>query len=208
MNFSSKLLETAVLQFSQLPGIGKRSALRIVLHLLKQSSESNTKFSNLILELQTNIKSCTSCFNISDFEICEICSNSKRLHSLLCVVEDVKDVMAIENTLQFHGIYHVLGGKINPMEGIGPNQLQISSLVDKINSGKVNEVVFALNSSIESDTTVFYIVKQIQNISITLSSLSRGIAIGDELEYTDEVTLGNSILNRVPLNLMLKNELI
>lgn len=198
MNLPSKLVEAAVEQFATLPGIGKRTALRLVLHLLKQSKEDVKAFGNTFIEMRNNIKYCKSCHNISDKEVCEICSDHKRDHSIICVVEDVRDVMAIENTMQYRGIYHVLGGIISPMNGIGPNELNIESLIAKAASGEVNEMIFALSATMEGDTTNFYIFKRIKDYNIKISVIARGVAIGDDLEYTDEVTLGRSILNRVP----------
>ncbi|GIV44269.1 MAG: recombination protein RecR [Bacteroidia bacterium] len=198
MNLPSKLVEAAVEQFSTLPGIGKRTALRLVLHFLKQNKEDVNAFANTIVEMRNNIKYCKSCHNISDKDICEICSDNKRDHSIICVVEDVRDVMAIENTMQYRGIYHVLGGIISPMNGIGPNELNIESLVAKAASGTVNEMIFALSATMEGDTTNFYIFKRIKDYNIKSTVIARGVAIGDDLEYTDEVTLGRSILNRVP----------
>jgi recombination protein RecR len=198
MEFSSKLLEAAVNEMAQLPGIGKRTALRLVLHLLKQPKEQTVFLSRALTTFREEIKYCESCHTISDVAVCEICSNAKRNHQLICVVEDVRDVMAIENTGQYRGIYHVLGGKISPMDGIGPSQLKINSLVEKVNSGKVEEIVFALSSTMEGDTTNFYIYKQIKDSNIVTSTIARGIAVGDELEYADEVTLGRSILQRIP----------
>ena len=205
MEFSSKLLEAAVNEMAQLPGIGKRTALRLVLHLLKQPKEQTVFLSNALTTFREEIKYCESCHTISDVAVCEICSNAKRNHQLICVVEDVRDVMAIENTGQYRGIYHVLGGKISPMDGIGPSQLKINSLVEKVNSGKVEEIVFALSSTMEGDTTNFYIYKQIKDSNIVTSTIARGIAVGDELEYADEVTLGRSILQRIPFESTFKN---
>jgi recombination protein RecR len=205
MEFSSKLLEAAVNEMAQLPGIGKRTALRLVLHLLKQPKEQTVFLSNALSSFREEIKFCESCHTISDVAICEICSNSKRNHQLICVVEDVRDVMAIENTGQYRGIYHVLGGKISPMDGIGPSQLKINSLVEKVNSGKVEELIFALSSTMEGDTTNFYIYKQIKDSNIVTSTIARGISVGDELEYADEVTLGRSILQRIPFENTFKN---
>lgn len=205
MEFSSKLLERAVSEMSQLPGIGKRTALRLVLHLLRQPLEQSVFLSEAILEMRKNIKHCTSCHTISDTTICEICANEKRNHSVICVVEDIRDVLAIENTGQFKGIYHVLGGKISPMDGIGPHQLKINTLVEKVKKGNVSEIIFALSSTMEGDTTNFYIYKQIKDYNIITSSIARGIAIGDELEYADEITLGRSIKHRVPFENILKS---
>lgn len=205
MEFSSKLLEAAVNEMAQLPGIGKRTALRLVLHLLKQPKEQTVFLSNALTTFREEIKYCESCHTISDVAVCEICSNAKRNHQLICVVEDVRDVMAIENTGQYRGIYHVLGGKISPMDGIGPSQLKINSLVEKVNSGEVEEILFALSSTMEGDTTNFYIYKQIKDSNVVTSTIARGIAVGDELEYADEVTLGRSILQRIPFESTFKN---
>ena len=205
MEFSSKLLEAAVNEMAQLPGIGKRTALRLVLHLLKQPKEQTVFLSNALTTFREEIKYCESCHTISDVALCEICSNAKRKHQLICVVEDVRDVMAIENTGQYRGIYHVLGGKISPMDGIGPSQLKINSLVEKVTTGKVEELIFALSSTMEGDTTNFYIYKQIKDSNIVTSTIARGIAVGDELEYADEVTLGRSILQRIPFESTFKN---
>ena len=198
MEFSSKLLEKAVNEVSQLPGIGKRSALRLVLHLLKQPAEQTTFLSQALVAMRTDIKSCKSCHNLSDFEVCEICANASRDNTSICIVEDVRDVMAIENTQQYKGIYHVLGGKISPMDGVGPSQLNIESLVAKAQTGTITEIIFALSSTMEGDTTNFYIFKKIKNLEIKTSTIARGIAVGDELEYADEVTLGRSIKQRIP----------
>ncbi|WPR71664.1 recombination mediator RecR [Flavobacterium sp. NG2] len=205
MEFSSKLIEKAVNEIAQLPGIGKRSALRLVLHLLKQPKEQTEFLSQALVNMRADIKYCSSCHNISDSDICEICSNGNRNHQIICVVEDIRDVMAIEGTGQFRGIYHVLGGKISPVEGVGPSQLKISSLVEKVKSGSVSEIIFALSSTMEGDTTNFYIYKQIADSSVVMSTIARGIAVGDELEYADEVTLGRSILHRIPFEKSFKN---
>lgn len=197
MEFSSKLLEQAVYEMSQLPGIGKRTALRLVLHLLKQPKESTAYLIQALEQLRNKIKHCNNCHNLSDTEVCEICANPKRDHTVVCVVEDVRDVMAIENTRQFHGVYHVLGGKISPIEGIGPSQLSIQSLVERVKAGQVKEVIFALSATMEGDTTNYYIYKQINTFGIETSTIARGISVGDEIEYADEVTLGRSIINRV-----------
>ena len=198
MNFSSKLLENAVNEVSQLPGIGKRTALRLVLHLLKQPASQTHHLANALTKFVDTIKLCKKCHNISDVAICEICSNPSRNEEIVCVVEDVRDVMAIENTSQYKGLYHVLGGKISPIEGIGPQNLTIQSLVEKVKEGNVKEVIFALSSTIEGDTTNFYIYQQLQKYNIKTSTIARGISVGDELEYADEITLGRSILNRIP----------
>jgi recombination protein RecR len=198
MEFSSKLLERAVNEIAQLPGIGKRSALRLVLHLLRQPKEQTLFLAQALTMMREHLLECKSCHMLSDSDSCEICTNTVRDHNIICVVEDVRDVMAIENTGQFRGIYHVLGGKISPMDGIGPSQLKITTLVEKAKSGHVKELIFALSATMEGDTTNFYIYKQIKDFSIITSTIARGIAVGDELEYADEVTLGRSILQRIP----------
>lgn len=205
MEFSSKLLEHAVNEMAQLPGIGKRTALRLVLHLLKQPKEQTELLTSALLKMREEIKFCKECHNISDVDICEICANSSRDRSVICVVEDIRDVMALENTGIFKGLYHVLGGKISPIDGIGPSQLNINSLVDKVKSGRVKEIIFALSSTMEGDTTNFYIYKQIKEYGVITSAIARGIAIGDELEYADEVTLGRSLMHRIPFENSLKN---
>jgi recombination protein RecR len=205
MEFSSKLIEKAVNEIAQLPGIGKRSALRLVLHLLKQPKEQTGFLAQALVNMREDIKYCENCHNISDSAVCEICSNKNRNHQLVCVVEDIRDVMAIENTGQYRGVYHVLGGKISPIDGVGPSQLKIVTLVEKVKLGSVNEVIFALSSTMEGDTTNFYIYKQIADADIVISTIARGIAVGDELEYADEVTLGRSILQRVPFEKSFKN---
>ena len=205
MEFSSKLIEKAVNEMSQLPGIGKRTALRLVLHLLKQPKEQTGFLSQALVAMREDIKYCESCHNISDSTMCEICANKNRNHQIVCIVEDIRDVMAIENTGQFRGIYHVLGGKISPIDGVGPSQLNITSLVEKVKSGVVNEIIFALSSTMEGDTTNFYIYKQMNECEIIISTIARGISVGDELEYADEVTLGRSILHRVPFEKSFKN---
>lgn len=204
MNFSSKLLEKAVDEVSQLPGIGKRTALRLVLHLLNRPKSQTLQLSNALTNLVENINFCQNCHNISDSEICEICGNPKRNSTIVCVVEDVRDVMAIENTAQFQGHYHVLGGKISPMEGIGPHNLNIESLVKKVKNNQIKELIFATSSTIEGDTTNFYIFKQLEGLNVITTTIARGISVGDELEYADEVTLGRSIINRIPFENSLK----
>lgn len=205
MEFSSKLLEKAVNDMSQLPGIGKRTALRLVLHMLKQPKDQILQLSHSIKQVREEIIFCKNCNNISDADVCEICSNPNRNAKLICVVEDIRDVMAIENTSQYRGRYHVLGGKISPMDGIGPGELNITSLVDKVKSGEVEELIFALSSTMEGDTTNFYIFKQIEPYPIITTTIARGISVGDELEYADEVTLGRSIINRIPFETSLKS---
>lgn len=198
MNFSSKLLENAVNEVSQLPGIGKRTALRLVLHLLKQPKNNTHYLANALVKLVDEVKKCEKCHAISDVAVCSICKNPSRNKEIICVVEDIRDVMAIENTAQFKGTYHVLGGKISPIEGVGPQNLTINSLVKKVAEGNIKELIFALSSTVEGDTTNFYIFKQIEKYNIKTSTIARGIAVGDELQYADEVTLGRSIINRIP----------
>jgi recombination protein RecR len=205
MDFSSRLLESAVNEMSQFPGIGKRTALRLVLHLLKQPKSHTQKLSESLQQMRDEIIFCNNCHNISDKEVCEICNNPNRTKQIVCVVEDIRDVMAIENTSQYRGEYHVLGGKISPMDGIGPSELNIISLVEKVKSGVVKELIFALSSTMEGDTTNFYIFRQIEAYRITTTTIARGISVGDELEYADEVTLGRSIINRIPFEASLKN---
>lgn len=205
MEFSSKLLENAVDEMSQLPGIGKRTALRLVLHLLKQPKEQTQRLTGALVKMQENINFCANCHNISDNKLCEICANPNRDDQLVCVVEDIRDVMAIENTSQYRGHYHVLGGKISPMDGVGPGDLNIPSLVEKVKSGKVKEIIFALSSTMEGDTTNFYIYRQIESYNIVTTTIARGISVGDELEYADEVTLGRSIMHRIPFETSLKS---
>lgn len=196
--YPSKLLENAVNEFAKLPGIGRKSALRLVLHLLRQNADEVNAFGNSLIELRNEIKHCKVCHNISDTEICRICSNPSRNDSVLCVVENIRDVMSVENTLQFNGLYHVLGGIISPMDGIGPADLEIASLVKRIEKGDIVEVILALSTTMEGDTTNFYIFRKLKDKNIKLSTLARGVSIGDELEYTDEITLGRSLINRVP----------
>lgn len=198
MNFSSKLLEDAVAEFSKLPGVGQKTALRLVLHLLNQDKPEVEKFSRAISKLRNEIQFCQVCHNISDTNICEICASHKRDKSLICIVEDTRDVMAIENTNQYNGVYHVLGGLISPMDGVGPSDLQVDSLVQRLETGEVKEIIFALSATMEGDTTIFYLNKRVKHFTITISTIARGIAFGGELEYVDEVTLGRSIATRVP----------
>lgn len=204
MEFSSKLLENAVNEMAQLPGIGKRTALRLVLHLLRQPKEQSILLANALQKVREEIKFCKSCHNISDSDICEICANPIRDKTVICVVEDIRDVMAIESTGSFRGNYHVLGGKISPIDGVGPQDLQIESLVEKVKSGDVSELIFAMSPTMEGDTTNFYIFKQLQDYDIKTSTIARGIAAGNELEYADEVTLGRSIIDRIPFESSLK----
>ena len=195
--FSSALLENAVQEFAKLPGIGKKTALRLVLHLLKQTEQSVEQFGNSFIQLRKEIQYCQCCHNISDSEICNLCSNPARDHQTVCVVENIKDVMSIENTQQFRGLYHVLGGIISPMDGIGPSDLEIESLVLRAATDNIKEVILALSTTMEGDTTNFYIFRKLAPLNLKITTIARGIAIGDELEYADEVTLGRSILNRV-----------
>lgn len=195
--FPSRLLENAVNEFAKLPGIGRKSALRLVLHLLKQEVSEVEIFGNSLIQLRSEIKHCNTCHNISDTDTCSICSNPSRNPSLICVVENIKDVMSIENTHQFNGLYHVLGGIISPMDGVGPSDLEIESLVQRVAEGKTEEVILALSTTMEGDTTNFFIFKKLKNTNVKISTLARGVSIGDELEYTDEVTLGRSIVNRM-----------
>jgi recombination protein RecR len=198
MNFSSKLLEDAVAEFAKLPGIGQKTALRLVLHLLNRDKEEVQKFSSTISKLRNEIQFCQTCHNISDQSVCQICSSPKRDHSLICVVEDTRDVMAIENTSQFNGVYHVLGGLISPMDGIGPADLEVDTLVERLKDKTVSEIIFALSATMEGDTTIFYLHKRLKQFNINISTIARGIAFGGELEYVDEITLGRSIVTRVP----------
>ena len=198
MNIPSKILENAVYEISRLPGIGKSTALRLALHLIKSDSNEINDLINSLKALHENLKSCKNCHNLSDSEVCDICNSSLRDDSLICVVEDIRDIMAIENTGQFNGLYHVLNGKISPIEGVGPSQLTIQELIDRINNNKTREVIFALSATMEGDTTSFYIYKKISNDTIKFSSIARGVSVGANLEYTDEITLGRSILKRVP----------
>lgn len=198
MVYSSKLLEVAVNELSRLPGIGRKTALRLALHLIRQDETAVGAFTGAIMNMKTGIMRCQVCHNISDTETCAICDNPKRDHSTVCVVQDIRDVMAIENTGQYQGAYHVLGGIISPIEGVGPEELTIDSLVRKAASGKIREVILALPTTIEGDTTNFYLSRKLQDHRVLLTTIARGIAIGDDIEYTDEITLGRSIINRVP----------
>jgi len=195
--FPSRLLENAVNEFAKLPGIGRKSALRLVLHLLKQDIQEVEIFGNSLIQLRSEIKHCKICHNISDTEICNICSNPSRNPFIICVVENIKDVMSVENTHQFNGLYHVLGGIISPMDGIGPSNLEIESLVERVGKENTEEIILALSTTMEGDTTNFFIYKKLKNVPVKISTLARGVSIGDELEYTDEITLGRSIVNRM-----------
>jgi recombination protein recR len=198
--YPSQLLEKAVGELSKLPGVGRKTALRLALHLLRQSTNEVETFASSVVNLRQNINYCTCCHNISDTPLCSICSNPHRNKALVCVVENIQDVMAVENTQQFKGLYHVLGGVISPMDGIGPSDLEIQSLVDKVAEGEVEEVIFALGSTMEGDTTSFYISRKLMPLGVKMSVIARGISVGNELEYTDEVTLGRSIINRTPFD--------
>ena len=198
MNISSRLLENAVREFSRLPGIGGKTALRLVLHLLRQSDTDVEAFGNSIIELKKNIKYCKKCQNISDQEICSICSCNMREQRVICVVENIRDIMAIENTGQYNGLYHVLGGIISPMDGIGPNDLNIPQLIERAQNPEITEIILALSTTMEGDTTNFYIYRKLADIEVNVSVIARGVSIGGELEYTDEITLGRSIMNRIP----------
>lgn len=196
--YPSILLEKAINEFSKLPGIGRKTAMRLVLHLLRQETNVVEAFGNAMITLKHEVKYCRVCHNISDTEICQICANPQRDAATICVVENIRDVMAVEGTQQFRGLYHVLGGVISPMDGVGPSDLQIDSLIERVAKGGINEVILALSSTMEGDTTNFYIHRKLENAGVNLTVIARGISIGDELEYTDEVTLGRSIVNRIP----------
>ncbi len=196
--YSSKLLERAVTELSRLPGIGKRTALRLALHLLKENETNVKNLADALVEMRQNIRFCKRCNNISDTEVCEICSNPRRDENTICIVEDTRDVLAIENTAQYNGLYHVLGGIINPIEGIGANDLSISQLMKRFSEEDIKEVIFALPATVEGDTTSFYLYKLMRPFNIKITAIARGVAVGNELEYTDEITLGRSILNRLP----------
>lgn len=198
--YPSRLLEQAVTAFTKLPGIGRKTALRLVLHQLRQNDADVDAFINAIGTLKHEVKYCQKCHNLSDADVCPICSDPRRDSSVVCVVENIQDVMAIENTMQYRGLYHVLGGIISPMDGIGPADIEIESLVERVSDGEVKEVILALSSTMEGDTTNFYIFRKLASQDVKLSVIARGISVGDELEYTDEVTLGRSILNRTPFN--------
>ena len=196
--YPSLLLERAVNEFAKLPGVGSKTALRLVLHLLQQDNATVEAFGNAVIDLKHNVKYCRVCHNISDTEVCNICASPKRDTSTVCVVQNIRDVMAIEATQQYQGLYHVLGGIISPMDGVGPKNLEIDSLVNRVASGEVKEVIFALSTTMEGDTTSFYISRRLKDYPVKLSVLARGVSVGDELEYTDEITLGRSIINRTP----------
>lgn len=203
-NYPSRLLENAVTEFSKLPGIGKKTALRLVLHLLKRDAEEVRRFSESVIRLREEVKHCRVCRNISDSDLCNICGNPSRDTHQVCVVENIRDVMSIENTQQYKGVYHVLGGIISPMDGIGPSDLEIDSLVKRVESGEITEVIFALSTTMEGDSTNFYLYKRLKPFNIAITTLARGVSIGDELEYTDEITLGRSLINRTPFEQSIK----
>jgi recombination protein RecR len=207
MNIPSKLIQDAVNELSRLPGIGKKSALRVVLHLLKQPPSESEKLAIAIARMRNEICFCTKCHNVADSALCSICSNTKRNHKIVCVVENLRDIIAIENTHQFNGLYHVLGGVISPVEGIGPDALTIDSLVARIEKEHVEELIMALNPTIEGDTTIFYISKKVQHLHVKITTIARGVSFGGELEYTDEMTLGRAIANRQPYENYLVNRL-
>lgn len=198
MNFSSKLIEDAVNAFASLPGIGKKTALRLVLHLINQETDVSEQFADAIVNMRKNIKSCQRCHNLSDTPVCNICNNPRRDAKTICVVESIRDILAIEDTSQFKGLYHVLGGVISPIEGVGPSDLNIDDLVTRIQNEKVNEVIMAISPTIEGDTTIFYISKKLKDHDVKLSTIARGVSFGGELEYADELTLGRSIVARIP----------
>lgn len=198
MQFPSQLLESAVAEFSQLPGIGRKTALRLVLHLLRQEKDKVNQFSAAITRLKAEVKFCKQCHNISDFDLCNICNNQKRDKQTICIVENIRDVMSIENTSQFNGLYHVLGGIISPMDGIAPSDLELSSLFNRVVEEQIKEVIIALPTTMEGDTTSFYIYKNLSKADVLVSTLARGVSVGDDLEYNDDITLGRSLLNRLP----------
>jgi recombination protein RecR len=200
MVFSSALIENAVNEFSRLPGIGKKTALRLVLHLLRQDEAAVGQFSEAVLTMRQKIQFCRQCGNVSDTETCSICGNPSRKQDIICVVENIRDIMAIENTQQYNGVYHVLGGIISPLDGIGPSDLNIDPLVERVQSGGIREIIMAISPTIEGDTTIFYLSKKLQASSVAMSTIARGIAFGGELEYADEMTLARSLANRLPLD--------
>jgi len=199
MQFSSQLLENAVNEFARLPGIGKKTALRLVLHLLKQNENDVQQFSEVVARMRNEIKFCQRCLNVADGDICSICANSMRKQETICVVENIRDVIAIESTQQYNGTYHVLGGIISPLDGVGPDQLNIESLINRVQKEKTEEIIFALNPNIQGDTTIYYIQKKLQHLNVRITTIARGIAFGGELEYADEMTLARSLQNRLPV---------
>ncbi len=205
MQFPSVLLENAVNEFSKLPGIGKKTALRLVLHLLKLETNEVSHFSEVIAKMKNEIKFCHRCFNVADGDICSICSNSMRKQEIICVVENIRDVIAIESTQQYNGTYHVLGGVISPLDGIGPAQLNIGTLINRVEKGNIEEIIFGLNPNIQGDTTIYYIQKKLQTQKVHITTLARGISFGGELEYADEMTLARSLQNRLPVEKYVSN---
>jgi len=206
MQFSSQLLENAVNEFARLPGIGKKTALRLVLHLLKQNENDVQQFSEVVARMRNEIKFCQRCLNVADGDICSICANSMRKQETICVVENIRDVIAIESTQQYNGTYHVLGGIISPLDGVGPDQLNIESLINRVQKEKTEEIIFALNPNIQGDTTIYYIQKKLQHLNVRITTIARGIAFGGELEYADEMTLARSLQNRLPVENYVANK--
>ena len=198
MNFPSKLVENAVEHLSSLPGIGRKSALRLVLHMLKKDKLTVEKFGNSFIQLINNVKYCSRCYSISNSDLCEVCSNTKRDAKVICIVEDIRVMMAIENTMQYKGVYHILGGLISPIDGIGPTEIKVEELINRVKNENVIEIIFALSTTMEGDTTNYYLFRRLKDYNIKISSIARGIAIGDELEYTDEITLAAAISSRMP----------
>jgi len=206
MNFPSKLIEDAVNEFARLPGVGRKTALRLVLYLLRQPQEQSRNFGEAIIRMRNEIRFCKQCHNVADAELCNICANPRRDHSLICVVENLRDVMAIENTNHYNGVYHVLGGIISPMDGIGPDDLEIESLTERMKTQPVHEVIMALSPTMEGDTTIFYISRKLAPFNVKVTAISRGISVGGELEYTDEITLARALMNRMPYENFLVKE--
>lgn len=201
MDYPSKAIQQAVEAFKSLPGIGNKSAVRLVLHLIKQNESQLQKFEMAVKDLRTKVQYCERCFNLSDDKLCQVCNNPRREHGKICVVQDIRDVLAIESTGQFNGVFHVLGGVISPMEGVGPDELNIKELVERAQNGEVDEIIFALSATMEGDTTIFYISKQMKDLNVKITTIAKGISIGGELEFVDEVTLGRSLMSRIPFDL-------
>lgn len=201
MDYPSKAIQQAVEAFKSLPGIGNKSAVRLVLHLIKQNESQLQKFEMAVKDLRTKVQYCERCFNLSDDKLCQVCNNPRREHGKICVVQDIRDVLAIESTGQFNGVFHVLGGVISPMEGVGPDELNIKELVERAQNGEVDEIIFALSATMEGDTTIFYISKQMKDLNVKITTIAKGISIGGELEFVDEVTLGRSLMSRIPFEL-------
>ncbi len=206
MEYSSKILEQAVEAFSSLPGVGKKTALRHVLHLIKQGSKNIHQFNEAISKLSSSLQFCKCCHNIAETDLCSICANPARDSSVICLVQDFRDVMAVENTGQYRGVYHVLGGLISPLEGIGPSELTIHALVERVAKGGINEIILALNATMEGETTSFFVYKKLASYDVQMSAIARGLAVGDELEYADEVTLARSIANRIPFQVAISKQ--